>query len=82
MEKERVKKSNPLTRLIKGPNIWNVAIIDNIDFKNIVFKYGNIYDVTWQSAHATLRMVFQFELLFNISSLVQENPEPQENLFG
>ncbi|CAG8496918.1 17134_t:CDS:2, partial [Racocetra fulgida] len=46
LEKEHVSKYNLLTKLIKGPNIWNVAVINNIDFKDIVFQYSNIYDVT------------------------------------
>ncbi|CAG8762355.1 13725_t:CDS:1, partial [Racocetra fulgida] len=82
LEKDHISKSNPSTKLVKGPNIWNVVVIDNIDFKNIVFKYRNIYDVIRQFIYATLRMVFQFELPFSISSLTQENPNPQENLFG
>ncbi|RGB36566.1 hypothetical protein C1646_757957 [Rhizophagus diaphanus] len=38
--------TDPTQRLIEGKNIWNLAIIDNIDFKEKTFKFGNIYDVT------------------------------------
>ena len=41
-----MENANPIHRLIKKNNIWNLAIIDNIDFKEKSFKFGNIYDVT------------------------------------
>jgi hypothetical protein len=50
--------SNPASRLIQGKNVWNLATIDNIDFKEKSFKFGNIYDVTRETSHATLRMAF------------------------
>lgn len=62
LAKIRMETSNPVERLIKGNNIWNIAIIDNIDFKEKSFKFGNIYDVTRGSSHATLRMAFQVQL--------------------
>ncbi len=37
-------------------------MIDNIDFKEKTFAYGNIFDSTRNTSHATLRMVFQFLL--------------------
>ncbi|UZO16955.1 uncharacterized protein OCT59_008321 [Rhizophagus irregularis] len=42
----RMEKANPAKCLIQENNIWNLAIIDNIDFKEKSFKFGNIYDVT------------------------------------
>ena len=72
LAKERMEKSDPARRLIKGNNIWKLAIIDNIDFKERSFKFGNIYDVTRDSSHTTLRMVFQINLPFE----VENNPEP------
>ncbi|GBB90788.1 hypothetical protein RclHR1_17880003 [Rhizophagus clarus] len=62
LAKIRMETSNPVERLIKRNNIWNIAIIDNIDFKEKSFKFGNIYDVTRGSSHATLRMAFQVQL--------------------
>jgi hypothetical protein len=62
LENTRMEKANPAQRLIQGKNIWNLAIIDNIDFKEKSFKYGNIYDITRESSHATLRMTFQIPL--------------------
>src|SRR4051812_547842 len=62
-----METSNPAGRLIQGSNIWNLAIIDNIDFKEKSFKFGNIYDVTRESSHATLRMAFQMQLPFEIN---------------
>ena len=57
-----MENSDPTKRLIKGKNIWNLAVIDNIDFKEKSFKFGNIYDVTRGNSHATLRMAFQAQL--------------------
>ena len=55
-------KVNPNERLLKGSNIWNLAVIDNIDFKDKTFTYGNIFDTTRKSSHTTLRMVFQMQM--------------------
>ncbi len=60
------------TQLLKGSNIWNVCVIDNIDFKEKSFTYGNIYDTTRSSSHATLRLVFQFQLPIDISYISNE----------
>src|SRR4051794_10025253 len=57
-----MEKANPTQRLVKEKNIWNLAVVDNIDFKEKSFKFGNIYDVTQGSSHATLRMAFQMRL--------------------
>src|SRR3954462_7113261 len=57
-----MENANPTQRLIKKNNIWNLAIIDNINFKEKSFKFGNIYDVTRESSHAILRMAFQVQL--------------------
>jgi hypothetical protein len=35
-----------IANLRLGLNVWNVAVIDNIDFKDLIFRYGNIYDAT------------------------------------
>ena len=58
----RMEIANPTQRLVQEKNIWNLAIIDNIDFKEKSFKFGNIYDVTRESSHAILRMAFQVQL--------------------
>ncbi|CAG8748732.1 12813_t:CDS:2, partial [Dentiscutata erythropus] len=54
-----------------GPNIWNICILDNIDFMRRSFSFRNIYDTTRITTHACLRMVFQFEL-----------PIPLEEIFA
>ncbi len=54
-----MEESNLSNHLIRANNVWNLAIIDNIDFKEKSFKFGNIYDVTRGNSHATLRMAFQ-----------------------
>ncbi|GES98166.1 hypothetical protein GLOIN_2v1793246 [Rhizophagus clarus] len=61
-EKERISKAVPTKRLCQKSNIWNLAIIDNIDFKQKTFSFGNIYDTTRNSSHMTLRMAFQSEV--------------------
>jgi len=83
-QKERMKNVDPRSKLLRTPETWNVAVIDNIDFKDTTFHHGNIYDVTRNSAHATLRMVFQFQLPFPVTSFLQMN-HPQTHsdaLFG
>jgi len=65
VEKQQMSTINPRDRLLKcsAPNkIWNLAVIDNIDFKAKTFTYGNIFDAVRKSSHATLRMVFQFHM--------------------
>ncbi len=43
--------------------MFNLAVIDNIDFKERSFEFENIYDVTCDTSYVTLRMTFQFTLL-------------------
>ena len=54
LEKIRIEKSQPEKRLLQGDNIWNILVIDNIDFKEKTFSYRNIFDTTCNSSHATL----------------------------
>ena len=70
LEKERRLENNPNERILRGDNIWNVCVIDNIDFKEKTFCYDNIFDVVRRTAHATLRMVFQFTLPKPLSEIV------------
>jgi len=65
--------------LLKGENIWNVSVIDNIDFKESTFKYGNIFDTTRNSSHATLRMVFQFLLPIPLESIINDDDNNNNN---
>ncbi|GBC30511.2 uncharacterized protein OCT59_015744 [Rhizophagus irregularis] len=50
------------TQVMARPNIWNLAVIDNIDFKEKSFTYENIFDTTRKSSHITLRMAFQMRM--------------------
>ncbi|GBC01584.1 hypothetical protein RclHR1_42490001, partial [Rhizophagus clarus] len=69
LARAKIEKSNPLKRLIKDKdNIWKLVIIDNIDFKEKCSKFRNIYDVTCDSVHATLRMAFQVQLPFEMNN--------------
>ena len=81
IQKKRMSATDPRSRLLDintNLNILNLAVLDNIDMKNKTFQYGNIYDVVHTSAHATLRMVFQFERL-ELPNLEQFEIQ---NLFG
>ena len=68
LAKTRMEESNPANRLIRTNNVWNLAIIDNIDFKEKSFEFSNIYDVTCGNSHATLRMAFQAQLPIEIET--------------
>ena len=64
-----MQAADPTVQLHTGPFIWNVCVIDNIDLREATYKYGNVYDVAGKSFHATLRMIFQFKLPVEISSI-------------
>ncbi|CAJ0630422.1 10074_t:CDS:2 [Entrophospora sp. SA101] len=36
----------PTSRLKIGPNVWNLAVVDNIDISEHTYSYGNIFDVS------------------------------------
>ncbi len=46
-----MKSINPCQHFNKNENIWNLAIINNIDFKEATFRYGNIFDTIYTSIH-------------------------------
>ena len=46
LERFRTLNADSRKNLIEGPNIWNLAVIDNIDFKASIFSYNNIFDTT------------------------------------
>ena len=77
-------EANPLLRIKKQDNIWNVCVIDNIDFKEKSFTFGNIYNVNRMTLHATLRLLFQFELLVSLNSINEKiiNLNEKTYLFG
>jgi hypothetical protein len=72
LAKVRMELSNLASHFIQGKNVWNLATIDNIDFKEKSFKFGNIYDVTRETSHATLRMAFQAQLPIEIETGPEE----------
>src|SRR6266542_2962699 len=43
LAKKRANEVNVQDRLIRGENIWNLCIIDNIDFREETFAYDNIF---------------------------------------
>ena len=73
LAKKRANKVNVQDRLIRGENIWNLCIIDNIDFCEETFTYDNIFDTTRKTMHATLRMVFQFKLSHLLLKIITES---------
>ena len=70
LENIRTIMANSHERLWIGDDIWNIGIIDNIDFKEKTFAYSNIFDKTRSSTHATLRMVFQYKMPTSLSNLL------------
>ncbi|PKY63314.1 hypothetical protein RhiirA4_433098, partial [Rhizophagus irregularis] len=44
LEKIRALLVDPTDRIQRDKNIWNLGIIDNVDFKEATFGYGNIFD--------------------------------------
>jgi len=77
-------EANPLLRIKKQDNIWNLCVIDNIDFKEKLFTFGNIYNVNRMTSHATLRLLFQFELPISLNSINENiiNLNEETYLFG
>ncbi|UZO10963.1 uncharacterized protein OCT59_002540 [Rhizophagus irregularis] len=71
-----MKSADPSKCLLTKKNVFNLAVIDNIDFKERSFQFGNIYDVTRGTSHVTLRMVFQFSL----PEVIVKKSEPIRNL--
>lgn len=71
LEKKRMKESRPQNKLLFGPNIWNLAVIDNIDFIQHSFHYRNIYDVPRKTIHTTLHMVFQYTMPIPLYGIVE-----------
>ncbi|RHZ63144.1 hypothetical protein Glove_332g15 [Diversispora epigaea] len=84
LEKKRMKSVVPAERLHNNPNIWNIAVIDNIDFKEKTFYYGNIFNTTRETSHATLRMTFQNYLPIQIEDSIENtiNLTKETILFG
>ena len=86
LELKRMKEIAPKDKLLHGPHIWNLAIIDNIDFMAKSFQWGNLYDSSHKNSHATLRMVFQFRLPLPLYAIISKNAlmllNNQRKLFG
>ncbi|RIA89763.1 hypothetical protein C1645_824334 [Glomus cerebriforme] len=79
LENRRIMTANPCERLWVGDNIWNIGVIDNIDFKEKTFTYSNIFDQIRNITHATLCIVFQYKMLNSISALLS-NVFPISNI--
>ncbi|RHZ78051.1 hypothetical protein Glove_168g331 [Diversispora epigaea] len=75
LEFKRMSNTDSRLYLISGSNIWNICVIDNIDFKQSSFSWGNIYDTTRSTSHVIICLVFQFTLPIDISSIKDETIE-------
>nr|CAG8595457.1 516_t:CDS:2 [Entrophospora candida] len=77
---ERISSIVPAARLEIGPNIWNLAIIDNIDIRDHTYSYGNIFDVTCNTKHAVVRTSLQYKLPHPVGTPIDDSeqilPEP------
>ena len=69
LEKVRQQVVSLKSRLLHNINIWNISVIDNIDFIEQTYIYRNIFDTTYRSVHATLRIVFQFTQIQHCSPI-------------
>ena len=58
--------------MIQSNKIWNLTIINNIDFKEKSFKFGNIYDVICDNSHATLQITFQVQLPIELKTSLEQ----------
>nr|CAG8551667.1 9431_t:CDS:2 [Entrophospora candida] len=72
LEVKRMEKVDPKSRIITGPNVWPLAVIDNLDTKQKTFKYNNYYNEGRLSLHVVLRMLFFFTLPSPIQNIVDE----------
>ena len=84
VENKQMTSISPRDRLATRSdcNVWNLAVIDNIDFRGKTFAYENIFDAVRKSSHATLRMVFQFEEPISDDSVILLPPVEQELPLG
>lgn len=81
-ERRLAKKGvNIQERLIKGENVWNLCVIDNIDFREETFLYNNIFDAAGRTINATLRMVFQFRLPLPLSKITAKSESTNYHFF-
>ncbi|CAG8646272.1 7851_t:CDS:1, partial [Cetraspora pellucida] len=60
--KQHISDANTQKRLKFELNIWNLAVIDNTDFKEKTFVTSNLFNDTRNTAHAILCIVFQFKI--------------------
>jgi len=83
LEKIRTSEVTPEDRLIRSENIWNLSVIDNIDFVEKTYAYGNIFDANHNTLHATLQMVFQFTFPQSLQSIFNTDTNHSTlSLFG
>ncbi|GET58741.1 hypothetical protein GLOIN_2v1478984 [Rhizophagus irregularis DAOM 181602=DAOM 197198] len=80
LEKIRALLVDPTDRICYEKNIWNLGIIDNVDFKETTFGYGNIFDAIRENA--TLRILFQYQLPNELSEIIEIQDKNKQKLFG
>ncbi|CAB5180534.1 unnamed protein product [Rhizophagus irregularis] len=80
LERIRALLVDPTDRIQHDKNIWNLGIIDNVDFKEGTFGYGNIFDAIRGNSHATLvTLLFEKLLTFNENSTPNYHSDFNEN---
>lgn len=63
LELEQAHHADPASKILRGTqHMFNLAVIDNIDFAALTFKSGNIFDTPRKTSHATLQLLIQFTL--------------------
>jgi hypothetical protein len=72
LEIKRMERVDPKSRIINGPNIWPLVVIDNLDTKQKTFKHNNYYNEGRTSFHVVLRLCFFFTLPSPICEIVDE----------
>src|SRR6185437_3023245 len=79
LRKHQIQSADPTEKIQINPYIWNVCVIDNIDFEEATYEHGNIYNKTLKTFHATLHVIFQFTLPQQIGSITNNNNNNNED---
>ncbi|RGB32054.1 hypothetical protein C1646_763336 [Rhizophagus diaphanus] len=77
LAKIRMDTTDPSKCLIKGNNIWNLAIIDNIDFKEKTFKFvktgpEQVIELTAETLLFRMNQEFTYNTNFNAETIKYE----------
>ena len=77
LELEQAHHADPASKILQGTqHMFNLAVIDNIDFAALTFKSGNIFDTPRKTSHATLQLLIQFTLPNATDDIMESIDEP------